>query len=978
MPNYFLRPESALKRAQEFIDVGKEASALDALYEVIKSRKHRTWQKVHEPIMTLYLKLCVDLKKSHVAKEGLFQYRNICQQVNIASLEQVVKDYLELAESKTKQARDSSAQAVIEIDDLDQVQTPESLLMSAVSSEGNQERSDRVMLTPWVKFLWESYRQCLELLRNNSRVERLYHDIAQSAFQFCLKYSRKTEFRKLCDNLRSHLQLIHRYQSNVTAVNLQSSETQQMHLETRLTQLDIAIKMELWLEAYKATEDIHTMMCLSKKSTKPQLMATYYQRLALVFLKAGNGLFHASALFKHFTLVKDLKKTITQDELRKLAARVILATLSTPLPPNRIEIDNLVETDESIIEKNPRTLANLLGLASPPTRQGLVKDLMRLGVVSLAPPEFQRLYALLESEFDPLNLCAGVSECFDFIKEWSKEFVIDKDGSDELTVYLGGLKSMMVCRLLREIAQVYESISIKRVLELCPMVDSFELEAAVVDAVRRNSLQVRIDHKRQALHFGSELTISQREETIEGPHLQAMPSDLIRTQLEKLYQVLHQSVNIIQPEKIAQERAQLRKEIYKVYLMVSKKEHRKILERQSRIEKRKEDLENKSLAREEEERREEEKRQQKLKEAEAARLAKEAQEREMIRRQREEDERRRKLMLEKIEQLKKTEFGAKIIEGMEDHVLEKMNTEEIQQIQLDHWTKERKELQLRLQKQERLVDHMERAKRLEEIPLLEKEFLRQEEERRKRWDEMEKERVEKAIQERQIAMEHKNRLSRMIEDKENFIKKLQAERYEEYKKKKEAFDKMWNEEKARRLKQRREERKEERREEWRREKEEKARLAEEAERKQREDEARAAREAAEEKRRQREKELLDKREAERERDLAAIREKERSSKREPIDMWRNRGSTNDDTNNNFGSRGRVQRDDGPPTRKSMGFGSSSNTAPSNERWERAPQASSDRDNQDSGDRIKNPRQQFPSRAAGSGSASSNDNNWRKK
>ena len=66
----------------EFIDVGKEASALDALYEVIKSRKHRTWQKVHEPIMTLYLKLCVDLKKSHVAKEGLFQYRNICQQVS--------------------------------------------------------------------------------------------------------------------------------------------------------------------------------------------------------------------------------------------------------------------------------------------------------------------------------------------------------------------------------------------------------------------------------------------------------------------------------------------------------------------------------------------------------------------------------------------------------------------------------------------------------------------------------------------------------------------------------------------------------------------------------------------------------------------------------------------------------------------------------------------------------------------------------
>lgn len=57
-----------------------------------------------------------------------------------------------------------------------------------------------------VKFLWESYCQCLELLRTNAHVETLYHDIARMAFQFCLKYSRKTEFRKLCDKLRKHLE----------------------------------------------------------------------------------------------------------------------------------------------------------------------------------------------------------------------------------------------------------------------------------------------------------------------------------------------------------------------------------------------------------------------------------------------------------------------------------------------------------------------------------------------------------------------------------------------------------------------------------------------------------------------------------------------------------------------------------------------------------------------------------------------------
>ena len=41
--------------------------------------------------MFKYLELCVDLKKSHIAKEGLFQYRNMCQLTNVASLAAVVQ-----------------------------------------------------------------------------------------------------------------------------------------------------------------------------------------------------------------------------------------------------------------------------------------------------------------------------------------------------------------------------------------------------------------------------------------------------------------------------------------------------------------------------------------------------------------------------------------------------------------------------------------------------------------------------------------------------------------------------------------------------------------------------------------------------------------------------------------------------------------------------------------------------------------------
>ena len=62
--------------------------------------------------MFRYLELCVDLKKSHVAKEGLFQYRNMCQSTNVASLASVVQGYLNMAEKRTESARQESADSV--------------------------------------------------------------------------------------------------------------------------------------------------------------------------------------------------------------------------------------------------------------------------------------------------------------------------------------------------------------------------------------------------------------------------------------------------------------------------------------------------------------------------------------------------------------------------------------------------------------------------------------------------------------------------------------------------------------------------------------------------------------------------------------------------------------------------------------------------------------------------------------------------
>ncbi|KAF4089933.1 hypothetical protein AMELA_G00043850 [Ameiurus melas] len=843
MPAYFQRPENALKRANEFLEVGKKQPALDVLYDVIKSKKHRTWQKIHEPIMLKYLELCVDLRKSHLAKEGLYQYKNICQQVNIKSLEDVVRAYLKLAEEKTETAKEESQQMVLDIEDLDNIQTPESVLLSAVSGEDTQDRTDRLLLTPWVKFLWESYRQCLDLLRNNSKVERLYHDIAQQAFKFCLQYTRKAEFRKLCDNLRMHLGQIQRHHNQSTAINLNNPESQSMHLETRLVQLDSAISMELWQEAFKAVEDIHGLFALSKKPPKPQLMANYYNKVSTVFWKSGNALFHASTLHRLYHLSREMRKNLTQEEMQRMSTRVLLATLSIPITPERTDIARLLDMDGIIVEKH-RRLATLLGLQSPPTRQSLINDMVRFNLLQYIVSDVKELYNWLEVEFHPLKLCGRVTKVLNWVKDQAEK-------EPDLQHYVPHLQSNTILRLLQQVAQIYQSIEFSRLASLVPFVDAFQLERSIVDAARHCDLQVRIDHTSRTLSFGSDLNYSTKEDAPVGPFLQNMPSEQIRNQLTAMSSAMAKAIQIIKPASILQEREEQSQQAITAYLKNARKEHQRILARRQTIEERKERLESLNIQREKEELEQREAELQKVRKAEEERLRQEAKEREKERIMQEHEQIKKKTVRERLEQIKKTELGAKAFKDIDIEDLEELDPDFIMAKQVEQLEKEKKELQERLKNQEKKIDYFERAKRLEEIPMIKKAYEEQRVKDMELWELQEEERISNMKVEREKALEHKKRMSRMIEDKENFVSKITAARSFIYEEKLKQFQERLVEERKQRLEERKKQRKEERRNSFYRQKEEEAqRIMEEQLKKEREERERQEQEQREEEERE--------------------------------------------------------------------------------------------------------------------------------
>ncbi|KAI5714598.1 hypothetical protein M8J77_002411 [Diaphorina citri] len=823
MARYGQRPENALKRANEFIEVGKPARALDTLYEVFKNKKWAyNWsESVLEPIMFKYLELCVELKKSHIAKEGLFQYRNMFQSVNVGSLENVIRGYLRSAEERTESAREQSQQAVIDIDDLDNLTTPESILLSAVSGEDAQDRSDRTILTPWVKFLWESYCQCLELLRTNAHVETLYHDIAKMAFNFCLKYNRKTEFRKLCDKLRKHLEDIGKLPPQTVNVSLSKPETQQYNLETRLVQLDSAIQMELWQEAYKATEDIHNLMTLSKKSSVPKTMANYYQKLAMVFWKAGYYLFHAAALFKLFTLNKEMKKNITQEELQRMASLVLLATLSVPLPSAHPEFDRFIETDKSPLEKAQK-LSILLGLQQPPTRQSLLKDIVRLNIISLAAPPYQNLYSWLEVEFNPLELTSRVASLLPNLEDEQ---------------YAAPLRDVTLVKLMLQLCQVYQTIQFTRLMELTSdFATPFHMERLLVECVRHNDMQIRIDHGAGCIHFGTDLSESQREDKQEGPLLQPMPSEQIRNQLINMSSVLTKSLQIINPHHDTKERSALHANLIRIYHNTKASEHMRILARHKIIEDRKEHLEKMNTQREEEEARRQEEALRAQMVAEQERLEFERRERERKRIESELALMKERNLKEKVQQISQTSHGRKILGKLDEADIKNMDADQITARELEELQKERREQQQKLKSQEKKMDYFERAKRLEEIPLIEKAYEEKKVRDRKLWEEREAKRIEQTIEDRNLAVAHRERLKRMKEDKEYFMNKLLKERLSTYEDKLEAFEKRLAEERKKRLAKRKVERKRERRQAWLEAKEAEERKREEEEERKRRDE----------------------------------------------------------------------------------------------------------------------------------------------
>ena len=711
----------------------------------------------------------------------------------------VLKKFIELAADKVTAAQQKAdeVQSSIEantgsasVDDLEASETPESILLATVSGEQSRDRTDRAIVTPWLKFLWEAYRTVLDILRNNARLEILYQSTAMQAFDFCLKYARKTEFRRLCELLRNHVQTAAKYSAQMHAINLNDPDTLQRHLETRFQQLNVAVELELWQEAFRSVEDIHTLLNLSKRPAKNVMMANYYEKLTRIFLVGENYLFHAAAWSRYYNLLRQSAALVaagqkksdnpscSEADLQKAATFVILSALSIPVISTSRSRGAMVDFDEARKNKNSR-LTHLLGMSQAPSRAGLFRDALSKSLLRRARPQIRDLYNILEVDFHPLSICQKISP------------ILAQIGADEeMQKYILPLQQVILTRLFQQLSQVYETVDLEFVESLAQFPEPFQvtrstIEKFIMNGNKKGDLAIRMDHATGVLSFDADVFSSAKAahagsgagsaeaETGSVQRLQSTPSQIVRSQLTRLADVLYTTCRYIDPS-FNEARIQARDEAFARAKAGAEKEHTEVLARKDIIQKRKEKASEAQALREKETARKKALQEQALQQAEALRLAEEQKIREQ------------KRMASEREQIKRKEVESMLkdmkLEGLEGEDIETLDSNKIRMIKLQQLEREKNTISEKLRITGKRLDHLERAFRKEEAKKLPEDYAQQRERDLKAYESVKAQTLKDAELKHKEDVELKHRLTRLMPFYESFRSNLHERRRDEFEK----------------------------------------------------------------------------------------------------------------------------------------------------------------------------------------------------
>ena len=794
-----LRPENAIKRAEELISVGNSQAALQSLYDFVTAKRVRWTQPATlEPIVFKFLELGVELKKGKMIRDCLHQYKKLIQGTpeGLISVGVVARKFIDIVEKKIANEQAKEEERHVDVDDLEGGVTPENLLISIYEEDQSVSGFNDETFTSWLRFTWESYRSVLELVRNNSQLEITYSGVVSRTMQFCLKYDRKNEFKRLADMLRQHLDAAN-YQQNKNGTNivdLSDSDTLQRYLDQRFQLVQCSVKLELWHEAFRAVEDVYHLMKMSKRTPKMSTLAAYYKNIAKIFYVSGDSLLHTTAWNKFYEVYSS-NPNATEEEFKEYASTILLSALA-------IKLDIL----PSVGFDSQLRLFRLVGLENKPSRKETIDNILNSDIASKVDEDIMKLYTLIEKEFSIENIQSNLETLLP--KLVAKPYFAQ---------YSSQIRDVILRKIFVEASTKYEVITTDELFKLAalpePMnLSAWEIEKSLLQAAMDDYVSFTIDQANNTVKFVKDpfeqFLVASATAATEEPEQEEPKEDEVEPvegeENEAQAVENEEGETAAEPEVIVTRNSYIRNKLSQLSTSLHENENynefsyldRVRLARESLIAQTRASIERAKEAAEERAKRSQEQRQRRLQESEARfqqdaelrqrrmleeKAAMEAKLAEDAHRRLIEKKKRELAALKEAEALKAIEeINANGNVYIDPAEAKNLDLKELRNILVNQLSKDKAELEERVNYSVKKLDHTERALRKTELPILQKEANALKEADMAKYKAMTEKIIEAAKSEHEAKLADYDRVSHVCDDVKQLRERLFQAKAEEY------------------------------------------------------------------------------------------------------------------------------------------------------------------------------------------------------
>lgn len=491
------------------------------LHEMITQRRYPAWSTALEKVMLLYIQLAVNQRQN--ARVAIQQYRNITAQ-HPASFERISLRYIALSEAKAAEV--AAAEKLLEDDEENSVESFQTssaidsdvgflpseqiyfvLGVSGEDAEGT--RAHRNLVVPWLRYTWEAYRSLLDIMKNNAKLDHVYHQVAAAALNFCVLYKRLTDFHRLGETLRGHLATIQKYQGQAHAVDLNIPDNVRAYLQTRFKQLDAARALDVWHEAYYIVEDIHQLMLIpqSDEALDSVLLEQFYVSLVDVFWQSENLLLHSYALRMLFKVLVDRLEDLEMEGrvpgaslityISDVANQIALATLVTP-KDSTVDYRQSVSHNGSHYSSKAEVLGSVLEFSENPSRAELVERISNDGILEFTSDAIRVLYNSIESIKGSLTAYRRLSPSIEVLSENAK-----------FTKFVPWIEDLIVSKVIAKVSAVYEVMRIDSLMALLPHLSDSHLERIILNSETAD-VHLQVDHRSGLIRFNNAVVYSSK------------------------------------------------------------------------------------------------------------------------------------------------------------------------------------------------------------------------------------------------------------------------------------------------------------------------------------------------------------------------------------------------------------------------------------------------------------------------------------